>query len=369
MEPEKKRLRTDDNSEEDMFFDKNQLNYKLLTAIQRDDIQDVWGVNYWLAKGADANAYEGYYIPPMHHAAERNYVTIMKKLYFHAAKLNGKSYDGDEPIHHAITPDKLDALHWLLSLKKDPHDDTNYVNVNTQNSHGETSLHLAVQRRDNNAVKRVALLLRHGAKTDIKDDYEKTAFHHAVNNTPEIMDELFLSAPEKINIPDNCGDTPLHHACEVVKFHNLLEVFNHVPRPCNHNKLAMVKHLLLRCKANPLLKNHLGYMPLQTHIFHCSEPDCKVKTFLRNAMNRYKDGISRPRLIIPISGERSEIVSRVTFLNRTVSFTGFVTRKSNVDHEKATSALREPLLEKGKKTLPELLVDREIGRNNIFGGY
>eukprot|EP00960_Hanusia_phi_P052582 761540-Hanusia_phi.AAC.2 len=117
-------------------------------------------------------------------------------------------------MHQVIKPSPLFAtVETLLRLAKSS------IDVNIQDKHGTSALHVAVMRREEKIVK---LLLSAFAEVNIKDKDDKTPLHHAIY-TSEIVERSFRGNQHTIvhllllhganpNMRDVQGSTPLLYA-------------------------------------------------------------------------------------------------------------------------------------------------------------
>ncbi|KAM3446443.1 hypothetical protein MY3296_009677 [Beauveria thailandica] len=118
--------------------------------------------------------------------------------------MNDRNLSGQTPLH-AVAGDNNEAVvRFYVELGAD---------VSAQDRNGQTPLHLAAERIDNDDV--IDLLLSHGADVSLKDNKGRTALHLAAaqfSNTKAI--DLLLQHHPGINLQDELGQTALHLAAD-----------------------------------------------------------------------------------------------------------------------------------------------------------
>ncbi len=247
---------------------------------------------------------------PLHIAAAKGYLNIIKFLLAAGADLNAKTEERDTIAHIACRYSQLEVLQYLCSyinqgqLKVDDSnaygntplhsvaysyygDDEKALvfvlenwkpNVNAQNSRGATALHTVAESGE---LSRLKALIKYGATIDIRDPKGQTPIHYATATTVgeqkiELIREL-LAKGANINDRDNQGRTPLHLA--VLEFHHKSETLQSLIHDlhadinaADHNgrtpyhiaciyRFKPFIELLEKAKADPNLKDNLGYSP------------------------------------------------------------------------------------------------------------
>ena len=153
--------------------------------------QDVNLIKRLLKFEADPNArntsaagtYQGY--TPMHIAAKCCSDAIVFDLLFEnggSPKLQGK--DGWAPLHCACFANNIPAIQWLLEKKVDP---------NVVNEHKISPILSVINHCRPEAVR---LLIKYGAKLDVKDINGDTIFHHALHCQMHKLFEDSYTIPE-----------------------------------------------------------------------------------------------------------------------------------------------------------------------------
>lgn len=141
-------------------------------------------------------------LSPLHQATLNRDFKAIKVLIEYGADVNSKIASGRTPLHMATDRDSCNPkfVEFYLQHGADP---------NITDNQGQTSLHLACMScHEGYQDKIIELLLRFGAKVDIKDRNEKLPLHYADNST--IVKLLLPRSIFFINIKDKDGNTPFH---------------------------------------------------------------------------------------------------------------------------------------------------------------
>jgi ankyrin repeat protein len=157
-----------------------------------------------LEHGADVNTKDDFGITPLHWAADKGHVEVVKLLLERGADPNAKSNyswtSGWTPLHYAADKGHIEVVEALLKHGAD---------VNAKDKDGKTPLHVASVRGDVNIVK---LLLERGADPNARDGNGETPLHWAASKGHVEVVEVLLEYGADINIKDRDGRTPLHVA-------------------------------------------------------------------------------------------------------------------------------------------------------------
>jgi len=189
-----------------MFFGRRRKNcgeglfspeFKLGWAVVRGDLAEVkrlvidCGVNPNIQSTAEGGT-------PLHVAADRGYLGIVKFLLRHGANPNMKNDYGNTPLHYAAESGNSKVVEVLLKHGADP---------NIQNNYGWTPLHFVASYGYPEVVE---LLLGHGANPNIQENkYGYTPLHYAVANCRVDVVRVLLDHGADPTIRDKKGRTPL----------------------------------------------------------------------------------------------------------------------------------------------------------------
>ncbi|KAF5270594.1 hypothetical protein FQR65_LT05492 [Abscondita terminalis] len=202
-----------------------------------------------IAAGADVNVTDKYGVPVLHHAVNYNQYEIVKVLIDNnvnincitkfnetalfwttfsdvdlnitdllisvGVNINFPNQDGVTPIHYAIMKENRNAFDNLLK---------NQADVDMKNINGVAPLHTAAEKD----VYYIRGLLDHGANINIRNGYNNTPLHLAVQERkPDIVQELLVRGSDR-TAQNNKGDTPLH---TVIRFNyiDIAELFLTIP--------------------------------------------------------------------------------------------------------------------------------------------
>jgi ankyrin repeat protein len=182
-----------------------------------------------LDRGADINIRDGYGRTPLHKTVEQSqFADVVLKAKFlidHGAKVNIQAKNSNSTLFDAgqvsykYTPnlfrylisrgadvkltgiDDITVLHQLMtSLNPEAIDLIQQViaaggNVNGQDKKGNTSLHYLARKPHANAIAKAKLLLKTGAKLDIKNKASQTPFELAQEQNNIEMVEFLSKSP------------------------------------------------------------------------------------------------------------------------------------------------------------------------------
>jgi len=190
-------------------------------------------VNLLIQKGVNLNGSDFYSETPLQYAAEFGHIAIVKRLIeagadvdfiedrlsaLHIAACRGQAEvvkmlirakcdvnilnkRGICPLHCAVSNGKREIVRLLLAANA-------LVNVKGQKS-DRTPLFMAGEVND---IETSRLLLQHGAKLNITDQYGMTPLNVVCNRNNSAVARLFIEAGAKVNVPDRSDSYPLHYA-------------------------------------------------------------------------------------------------------------------------------------------------------------
>ncbi len=116
--------------------------------------------------GASINYGTSHGESPLHYAAESGQSSMVELLVRCGADPNVKDRSGNTPFHYAAASGQLSMIEVLVRCGADP---------NVKNKLGNTALHSAIHH-SNSRLDKVKVLVKNGARLDIKDDEGYTPF-------------------------------------------------------------------------------------------------------------------------------------------------------------------------------------------------
>ena len=144
----------------------------------------------------------------LHLAAREGKLEVVKILIEKGWEVDVKDKYSTTPLQQACNMNHFETVSYLIESGADPY---------SKDTLGRNSLMYAVCAP---GVESAEALVSWGEFNSTKDSTGRTALHYAVFNPhtkqPEIFD-LLLKTGINVNVQDNDGKTPLHHACEAGK--------------------------------------------------------------------------------------------------------------------------------------------------------
>ena len=152
-------------------------------AIIDDDVEKL---ELFLGLGGNVNAtftfFHYFNVPhngtPLHFAAWAGHKEIAKILLLNGADINGRDDSQNTPLHKAVNS-RAEMVSFLVQ---------NGANVNAVNIHKDTPLIIAAR---NGCPEIVGILMKNGARKDLKDENGQTALEVAMEIRSEIKDNKF----------------------------------------------------------------------------------------------------------------------------------------------------------------------------------
>lgn len=161
-----------------------------------------------LAENEDlANEKDPYGVAPLHLAAQRGHLDIVKALVKYGAnqeiKENHTSTNPKTPLMAAVGANQIEVAEFLLEKGANP---------NAGDDDGWAPLHSATA---NGNLRMVKALVKYGATVDVKTETGTTPLMmflmHAPPNTAETV-EFLAENKANVDLADNLGDTAMHYA-------------------------------------------------------------------------------------------------------------------------------------------------------------
>lgn len=153
---------------------------------------------YILKQGVEVNYVNNFGVSPLHLATRKNSETLVRVLLEAGADINIQDAYNQTPIFDAVQENNSSMIEFLF---------INGADINHHNKEGRTPL--MVSSYDKHRQEVLCELIKLGAEVNAKDNFEKTAFMHAINNNNGAMMDILLKAGSEINISDLGGYTPI----------------------------------------------------------------------------------------------------------------------------------------------------------------
>ncbi|MDC0036786.1 ankyrin repeat domain-containing protein [bacterium] len=169
---------------------------------------------------------------PIHYAAFRGNIKVVRKLLEVKVPLNLKDEKGRTPLHLAILNENLELVKLLLKEG---------IKVNLKDKEKYYPIHYALTLQNVDVLK---LLIDYGADTNVKDPFNRSLVHILAISNNIILLECLLAQDIKINVKDKFGRTAIHYAAclgnsnavDLLLKHNastsIQDKFNETPMLC-----------------------------------------------------------------------------------------------------------------------------------------
>lgn len=162
-------------------------------------------VRLLVERGADVNVPNSLGYSPLHEAYFLGYQEIVEYLVVQGADVNSQNNMGEMPLHlhhNACEVGHKEMVHWLVERG---------ANVQGRTYDGSTPLHIASFQGCEELVN--LLVETYKADVNLEDNRGRTPLHHACQaRSPEIIRSLVARGAD-VNRRDHEGRTSLHHAC------------------------------------------------------------------------------------------------------------------------------------------------------------
>jgi len=159
-------------------------------------------VKYLVLQGAYINDIDNDGYTPLHITSYEGDIELMKYLISNGANVNAKDNIGETPLHIAAEYGHLETVKYLVSQG---------VNLNSRDNDEQTPLHEAAEGYGRQ-IEVVKYLLAHGAEVNAKDENGKTPLHMASNKGNFEFVKCLVSKGARFNIKDHYDETPLNYA-------------------------------------------------------------------------------------------------------------------------------------------------------------
>jgi ankyrin repeat protein len=152
-------------------------------------------------------------------------------------------------LHQAAESKRPEIMEFILSI---PEDEGEWFDINHQDRWGETPLHVAVA----GSSKCVKMLLKKGARRDIRDDAGQVPLHDAGLAKGEerygIVDALSWDRGDHINAQDNDGRPPIFNVLDTPECVALLLSRGALPTLCDNDGRTAIHHACIEDQVESL---------------------------------------------------------------------------------------------------------------------
>ncbi len=184
----------------------------------------------------------------LHSAVSAKQLDTVKVLLANKATLTAVDDNDNTVLHRATRTGDVGMLGFLLAQQSQK------LDINAQNSQGETALHLACQQQNSAVVK---LLLQHKAAVNLLDKQRMTPLLIATKTANEKIITQLLTHNADVTQRDKAGRTPLLLLLHEHIYHNVLPIEKR-----DHAKIVRLVDLLIAHKADRQAMGEDGRMAL-----------------------------------------------------------------------------------------------------------
>uniref|UniRef100_A0A2N9GJT8 Uncharacterized protein n=1 Tax=Fagus sylvatica TaxID=28930 RepID=A0A2N9GJT8_FAGSY len=175
---------------------------RILHEAAATDRVDLMEVLFKLFGDSDVNSVDLDGRTPIHVAAVRGFVEVIRFCVSVGGKADVSDRNGWIPLHYAAAEGHLQAVAVLVGMLQ-----CEGANVNGRDQNGWTPLHRAAFK---GRIESVKLLLNHGAQVDVVDDAGYTPLHCAIERGHVQVALLLISHGAKANVKSLKGVIPLN---------------------------------------------------------------------------------------------------------------------------------------------------------------
>ena len=192
----------------------NQGSSALHTAVRWNALNSA---TYLIAGGIDINAHSLNGNTPLHDAVALGATDAETLLIARGADLEVRNADGNTPLMEAVRSAIIPSIEKLLRSGADS---------STRNTRGDTPLHIAVSIERHEIAQ---MLLKTGASIHARNTRNRTPFQTSISVSPLMVSTLLTD--DRINIPDDMGNSILHIAIQERASENIIRsVIDHGAR-------------------------------------------------------------------------------------------------------------------------------------------
>ncbi|XP_048757850.2 transient receptor potential cation channel subfamily A member 1-like [Ostrea edulis] len=193
---------------------------------------------------SDINATDEDKLTPLHESIIQKHDDTATLLMKSGADVMKTEINGITPYMFASAVELIDVMNMIWKTVFRQHGGPNsQLMVNQKDMWGNTALHMAV---DNQCLKSIKEIAKHGGEIDSKNESGHTPLHRAaIFGDLEITDTL-LSSGAAVDTRDNDSFTPLHRAC-LYNRHEVVSAFMKNGGDINKKTKELMTPLIMAC--------------------------------------------------------------------------------------------------------------------------